>query len=365
LRAEQQLADARAALKPGDPKGQQAVTAAEKQVAASWEKVRLAQAALARPSPNYQPLGPVHAAASTGRRLALARWIASKDNPLTARVAVNHIWLRHFGSALVPTVSNFGLNGKPPTHPQLLDWLAVEFMDKNWSMKAIHRLIVTSSTYRMQSASAGPDDPNLRVDRDNQYLWRMNSRRMEAEVVRDSLLHLAGQLEDSMGGPDLDPEKAEVCRRRSVYFRHTPDDTALFLLLFNAADPVECCRRTESIVPQQALALANSGLGLSQARLLAQRLSRQVAREGSPKTDPAFVTAAFEQVLSRPPTDRERARCEDFLRRQAELFGDPGSLKPFAGGMPAEPPPAADPHQRARENLVHVLLNHNDFVTIR
>src|ERR671920_1717368 len=99
-------------------------------------------------------------ATSTGRRLALARWIADRKNPLTARVAVNHIWLRHFGSPLVPTVFDFGLNGKRPTHPELLDWLAVELMDSGWQMKSLHRLIVTSNVYRMQSSSHNPEDAN-------------------------------------------------------------------------------------------------------------------------------------------------------------------------------------------------------------
>src|SRR5205085_3791793 len=111
---------------------------------------------------------------STGRRLALARWITHRDNPLAARVAVNHIWLRHFGQAIVPSVFDFGRNGRPPSHPALLDWLAAEFMERNWSMKEMHRLLATSSTYRMSST---PDDGNLALDRDNKYLWRMPSRR--------------------------------------------------------------------------------------------------------------------------------------------------------------------------------------------
>ena len=139
---------------------------------------------------------------STGRRAALARWIASKNNPLTARVAINHIWMRHFGSPLVPTVFDFGLNGKPPTHPALLDWLAVELMDQGWKMKAIHRLIVTSSAYRMQSTS--DNESNHSRDPENVFLWRMNPRRMEAEVVRDSTLHVADGLDLTMFGPELD-----------------------------------------------------------------------------------------------------------------------------------------------------------------
>src|SRR5207244_7213100 len=113
---------------------------------------------------NYVRYSPI----STGRRLSFARWLASRDNPLTARVAMNHVWLRHFGQAIVPSVFDFGRNGRPPSHPALLDWLAAEFMDRGWSMKAMHRLIVTSVAYRLAST---PDDANLALDRDNQYLW--------------------------------------------------------------------------------------------------------------------------------------------------------------------------------------------------
>src|SRR5207249_3530795 len=121
---------------------------------------------------------------STGRRLAFARWLTGRDNPLTARVAVNHVWNRHFGQALVPTVHDFGRNGRPPSHPALLDWLAAEFMDRGWSMKELHRLIVTSNTYRQAST---PDASNAALDRDNKYLWRYPPHRLEAEAVRDSL----------------------------------------------------------------------------------------------------------------------------------------------------------------------------------
>jgi hypothetical protein len=202
----------------------------------------------------------------------------------------------------------------------------------------------------MQSAAAGPHDPNLARDPENQYLWRMNYRRMEAEVVRDSMLYLAGQLDTAGGGPDLDPASAESTRRRSVYYRHTPDDSALFLQMFDAANPAECYRRTESVMPQQALALANSGLSLAESKLLAQRLAQQCAPAAG-GNDAAFVGAAFEEILGRPPTAAERAKCETFLQRQAQGSGPPR--------------PAVDTRSRARESLVHVLFNHNDFVTIR
>jgi hypothetical protein len=295
-------------------------------------------------------------AASSGRRLALARWIADGDNPLTARVAVNHIWLRHFGRPLVPTVFDFGRNGQRPTHPALIDWLAAEFVARGWSMKELHRLVVTSSAYRLDST---PDAANLAADPDNRSLWRMNPRRMEAELVRDSVLHVAGRLDARMGGPDIDHGQGLTTPRRSVYFRHAAEKQMEFLLQFDAANITECYRRNESIVPQQALALANSTLSLAQSRLLAKGLSREFAG------DAAFVTAAFEQVLSRPPTAAERDECVKFLGEQTRLLADKGKLTPFAAGPPSPVPPAAEPGQRARENLTHVLLNHHDFVTIR
>jgi hypothetical protein len=265
--------------------------------------------------------------------------------------------MRHFGEGLVPTVFDFGLNGKPPTNPALLDWLAVELMDRGWSMKAVHRLIVTSATYRMQSTDPGASDPSHKIDPDNHFLWRAPSRRMDAEVVRDSVLFVSGKLDLTRGGPDLDPAKGLTLPRRSVYFRHAPEKQMTFLRLFDAANPAECYRRQPSIMPQQALALANSPLAWSQARVLAGELAKAPSD--------SFVTVAFEQLLSRPPTDEERATCETFLKQQCDRLKDPAKLEAFAAGEAPAVGPSADPEQRARESLVHVLLNHNDFVTIR
>jgi hypothetical protein len=301
---------------------------------------------------------------STGRRLALARWIAGRGNPLTARVAVNHIWLRHFGAALVPSVFNFGRQGQRPSHPELLDWLALEFMDCHWSMKDLHRLIVTSNTYRMQSGGAAAEDANGRRDEANRYLWRMNPRRMEAELVRDSALYLAGRLDATIGGPEIDLAQEMVSRRRGLYFRHAQDIQLVFFQLFDAASVNECYRRDESIVPQQALALENSTFMLAQARRLAERLSGEVGTTDEPATNARFIQAAFEQVLGRLPTTEEYTACGRFLELQRQVYRSPGASS--VGEGPACPVPApAEPHQRARASLVHVLLNHNDFVTIR
>jgi hypothetical protein len=323
-------------------------------IAAAKKAKEAADAAAAKEDSAYTPLVPMNPTTSTGRRLALAKWIADAKNPLTARVAVNHIWMRHFGTPLVPTVANFGLNGKPPTHPELLDWLAVEFTESGWSMKHLHRLIVTSRAYRLSSRM--PDKP---IDPENRYYGRINPRRMEAEVVRDSLLAVARQLDPTIGGPIIDEKQGQTSRRRSVYFRFNTEYKMQFLDQFDAASPTECYERRESIIPQQALALHNSPLALNMTRELAGQLAVR------PTDAPTFVTTAFEHVLSRSPTAEERTRCESFLREQAALYQKPDRLTSFPPGPAGVTPPSPDPARRAREDLIQVLLNHNDVVTIR
>jgi mono/diheme cytochrome c family protein len=354
LRAQQQLAEAQQISGPEKVK--------EKKVAAARKAAQAAAAVLGQATDGYTPFAKPYPKTSTGRRTALAYWIASKQNPLTARVAVNDIWLRHFGKALVPTVVNFGQNGKPPTHPELLDWLAVQFMDSGWSMKAMHRLMVTSNTYRMRSSDADTKDPNLAIDAENRYYWRMNPRRVEAEIVRDSVLYLAGQLDTSMSGPDIDEDKADEVHRRSLYFRHTPDSQVQLLKLFDQPDPTDCYVRTESIVPQQALALTNSRLSFSASRLLARRIAEKL---GGQATDADFIANAFETVLDQLPSADELAASRKFLWEQAELLAGATKLNKFKSGSSPEIAPSADPHMRARENLLHALFNQTEFVTIR
>lgn len=292
---------------------------------------------------------------STGRRLAFARWVANRDNPLAARVAVNHMWLRHFGQAIVPSVFDFGRNGRAPSHPALLDWLAVDFMDNGWSMKNLHRQMLTSNTYRMSSI---PDPAMAELDKDNRYLWRMSPRRIEAEVVRDCIFHVAGKLDLTMGGPDIDCSEGLTRARRSIYFRHAAEKQMEFLKLFDAPSVTECYSRNESVLPQQALALANSELTVRHARILARALHATTGPDGD-----AFLTSAFAQVLSRTPTAEERRECAGFLKEQTERYAQ---LKAAATPADAEGrAPAGDATLRARENLVHVLMNHHDFVTIR
>lgn len=298
-----------------------------KKAEAAAAKFEAAAKLLKEPAEGYTPIGPKYPVTSTGRRSALAAWIASKENPLTARVAMNHMWMRHFGKPLVATVFNFGRSGKAPTHPELLDWLAVEFMERDWDMKAMHRLMVLSRAYRLQSAEQAAQ---AKLDPDNVTLWRANVRRMTAENVRDNLLALAGKLDRTMGGPEIDEKQGQEVYRRSLYFRHTPDLQMEMLQVFDAASPIECFERSESIVPQQALALANSKLSADMAGEIAASVQG--------------VEEAFERVLGRKPTSPEQAAAEEFVAAQTVHFGDAA---------------------RARRSLVHVLLNHNDFVTVR
>jgi hypothetical protein len=292
--------------------------------------------------------------------LALARWIASRQNPLTARVAVNHIWLRHFGRPLVESVDDFGLRSPRPPLADLLDYLAAELMENRWSMKQLHHLIVSSDAYRM-SSSAEKNNSAAATDRDNRFLWRMNLVRMEAETIRDAVLHVAGSLDPTRGGPDLDHRKGLTVPRRSLYFCHAREKQMEFLRMFDAANLRECYRRQASIRPQQAFALVNSSLTLAQSRKLAGRLVRE---GGENIDDDAFVTAAFETVLSRGPSESELKECRRFFAVQKKQLTEPEKLE-LLGNTSNAVPPSSDSAQRARENLVLVLFNHNDFVTVR
>jgi len=373
LKAEIAVATATTAVRKA-PRDQGAVkleAEAQTTLAAAREAVDAARKAISEDAANYAPLTPVYAARSTGRRLALARWITDPRNPLAARMAINQIWMRHLGTPLVSTVFDFGRNGAKPALPALLDWLAVQLRDGGWRMKPMHRLIVTSALYRMESTSDGSSDQNRARDPLNTYYWRMNPKRMEAEAVRDNVLQVAGNLDCTLGGPDLDPEAGLKTPRRSLYFRHAKEKRVMFLRLFDSANVNSCYRRSESVVPQQALALANSSLCLEQARLLAKSLTdgsdrtSSLSQANGTGANADFVCAAFDRVLGRSPTAEEQAACEGYLITQASRLSDRSRLTPFAAGPAASVLPAADPAQRAREDLVHVLLNHNDFVTIR
>ena len=297
--------------------------------------------AKAAESTDYKLLSRVTSNRSTGRRASLARWVTDPRNPLTPRVAVNHIWLRHFHAPLVESVYDFGRNGKRPTHPQLLDWLAVELLERDWSMKRLHRLMVTSHVYQLSDERPESDEVvrgNIKRDKDNRWIWYRGRGRMEAEVIRASVLLLAGQLDPTIGGQVLLNTLSATTRRRSLYYEVYPEagGSMPFAELFDPPDPCDCFRRSSTVVPQQALALSNSDL----IHAACGETSRQIGG----KTAEEFIRAAFVHVLSRPATAAEVSACRLFWDRQLQELKDDG---------------------RVRESLVRVLCNHNDFVTIR
>jgi mono/diheme cytochrome c family protein len=261
-------------------------------------------------------------------RLELAKAIASKDNPLTARVFVNRIWMHHFGRGIVGTPSNFGTLGERPTHPELLDYLASRFVASGWSIKALHREIMLSSTYQSGSTY---DERNATVDPDNRLLWRMNRRRLEVEPWRDAMLCVTGNLESTVGGPSADLSSPDH-RRRTLYgsvSRHNLDPV---LRLFDFPDPnLTSDRRPVTSVPLQQLFVLNSDFMARQAKAFAARV-----RDAEP-TDSARIRHAFLHAYGRPPTDREIRLGEDFL----------------AGG-------SAD----AWEKYAQVLLSGNEFAFV-
>ena len=293
--------------------------------------------------------------------------------------------MRHFGSPLVPSVFDFGLNGKRPTHPQLLDWLAVEFMNGDqsqkseipnpksqithpaWRMKHIHRLIVTSNAYRQQSSTLGADESNRAIDPDNLYLWRMNVRRMEAEIIRDSTLFVAGRLDKTMAGPELDENSGMTGARRSVYFRNSKEKKMTFPRFVRPAQrrrmlPPQRKRRPPAGAgdgEQPPVARASEAVGQNSIGRIGGRFGSRSAKQ----VRRHCLRASLKPFPQRSRTGRMRQVPGGSAR--GTRFADPKLLTQFSTGTPSHVPAATDPHQRARENLVHVLLNHNDFLTIR
>lgn len=323
--------------------------AAVKMPGTAYTSLRASLKALEGPDEKPASRDAPYPKSSTGRRTAFATWIVDPRNPLPSRVAVNHIWLRHFGQPLVDPVEDFGRRTKAPPLQELLDWLAVDFQENGWSMKHLHRLMVTSQAYRRSTGIREVDHSTIETDSTNQYFWRRVPVRMESQVVRDSVLHLAGILDSEMGGPTENPNDFSV-RRRSLYFRQSRDDQNAFVGMFDDADIQRCYRRSESIVPQQALAMANSRLTLE----MSQKISSKIAEQISSLTptdgdhDSLFIRGAFEILLTRQPTEAELSECRSTLSQLIEVLND-----------------NSDGKTRAQSALVHALLNHNDFVTIR
>jgi hypothetical protein len=238
-------------------------------------------------------------------RLELAQAIANKDNPLTARVMANRIWMHHFGRGIVATASNFGSLGEPPTHPELLDWLASRFVADGWSIKAMHRLILQSATYQMSSRF---DPDSARVDADNRLLWRMNRRRLDVEPWRDAMLAVAGTLDPTLGGPSRDLAAADN-RRRTLYGSVSRHNLDPLLRLFDFPDPnLTSDRRAVTIVPLQQLFVLNSEFMARQAQALATRVLTATEADEAARIQRAFLLA-----YGRPPGARELQLGIQFL----------------------------------------------------
>ena len=309
--------------------------------------------ALAAEQP-FAPQVPEHRV-SSGRRLALAKWIASPENPLAARVMVNRVWMHHFGEGIVKTASNFGSMGTRPTHPELLDWLATEFVRSGWSIKTMHRLIMTSESYQM--ASSHGSAAAAKADPENNLLWRYRQRRLEGEVIRDIILDAAGNLNLAAGGPGFFPPIPEEVResfpkgkwdmsapgpenwRRSVFaYAKRGLRYPLFEVFDQPSMNVTCERRTTTTVPTQALTLLNNTFALSQARAYAERVAELAIG------DTARINKAYRIALSRAPTEAELKTNLDFLNRQRDYHqGD--SLA-------------------ALTDLCNVILNLNEFLYV-
>jgi hypothetical protein len=263
------------------------------------------------------------------RRKALALWLTSPDQPLLARVMVNRIWQGHFGEGLVRTPNDFGRQGEPPTHPELLDWLAVEFAGQGWSLKKMHRLIMTSNAYR---ASSVAPEVSLRQDPENLLLTRMNRRRLDADAIRDTTLAVAGALNLKMGGvgiiPKLTGEELLAARmpnlwpahpdpaehnRRSIYLQMKRSLTLPMLQIFDAPDSASsCARRERSTVAPQALAMMNSTFSSAQAEKMAERVRKDAGEDSH-----AAINHAWRIAFGRLPSTTERDTALAYLRRNS------------------------------------------------
>jgi len=313
-------------------------------------------AILVKQQPEFRP-----AVKTSGRRLALARWMTQPDNPLVARVIVNRVWMWHFGEGLVRTPSDFGLMGQRPTHPELLDWLANRFIEDGWSFRKLHKLILSSSTWRMSKAV---NHQHQEKDPEDRLLWRVPYRRLEAEAIRDAMLAVSGRLNRRMFGPSVfppvqeqalegssDPDKIwkasneEDSSRRSIYVFLK---RSLILPMLDMLDLCDTARsaaqRMTTSVPTQALTLFNGDFVNQQARYLAGRLINDAGTEA-----PQQIDLAYRLALARHPTEAEKASMLTFLEKEETLL---------------RASDAANARLRALEQLARVIFNLNEFVYV-
>ncbi|MFS2138380.1 DUF1549 and DUF1553 domain-containing protein [Duganella sp. Dugasp56] len=337
-----------------------------------------------RPTDEVQPALPVlwaganakleikPTATSSGRRTALANWLASPDNPLTARVFVNRVWSQYFANGIVGTVADFGRAGQKPTHPELLDYLATDFVKQGWSVKKLHREILLSSVYRQ---SSGQRDDVLKVDPDNKLLAVYPRKRLEAEEIRDSLLAASGQLEDKIGGPAVFPpvpsnfnagnlwtpskDPAEQ-NRRSVYVFVRRSVPYPLMQSFDLADPSHAHhKRDVTTTPLQALTLFNSDVVFGWSQALAGRVIREAGKDES-----AQINRLYEILFARVPNKNERAALKDFLDKEEKIILAKNAQGKFEIAVPSglkENQQVNPVRAAAFVDLVHAVANSNDF----
>jgi hypothetical protein len=291
--------------------------------------------------PAHWPARPPAGARTSFRRTALANWLTDTEagaGHLLARVIVNRLWQHHFGRGIVATPSDFGTRGEPPTHPELLDYLATELIRGGWRLKPIHKLIVLSAAYQQGGAR---DEAELKIDPDNKLWWRVPPRRLEAEVIRDAMLAVSGLLDPTPFGPGtLDPGH----RRRSIYFTVKRSKLVPMMTVFDSPEALTgMAERPATTIAPQALLLMNN----PQVRTYAHGLARRAA--GAAAGQEAALTAAYRLALARPPAVEEQADGLAFLRDQAESYK--------AAGKP-------DPEHLALTDLCHALLCSNEFVYV-
>ncbi len=290
-------------------------------------------------------------------RLEFANWLTRPENPLTARVIVNRVWRWHFGTGLVNTPDNFGLLGEKPSHPELLDWLATDFVAHGWSMKRLHKQILLSATYQM---SAVANEKYELLDPENRLHWRMTRQRLDAEELRDSVLAVSGELDLKIGGTVLTAKDRDYInndsilplydvKRRSIYLPVIRNDVFDVFQAFDFPDPnvINGSRSTTTVAPQ-ALFMMNGKLVINQSLKLAQTLLKQ-----SNLNDAGRVTLAYEKAFSRPPTKDESARALTFVKLYADALG-----------KTVKPPAPGDLQARAWAGFCQVLLASNEFVYV-
>jgi len=309
---------------------------------------------------------------TTGRRSQLAWWITSRQNPLTARVIMNRLWMHHFGEAIVSTPGNFGRNGSPPTHPELLDWLAVEFQECGWSLKHMHRMVLTSRAYQQSSRRTVDKNRAEEVDPDNELLWRQNLKRLESELIRDSVLSVSGRLDSHAFGPPVPVTKPvsglsmvesgssrNGQNRRSVYVFARRVYPLKFMELFDSPImAINCTRRMNSTTVLQTFAQLNSDFVIQAARDTATRIDKvafssakdREHRYSFAERKTKIVNSGFRTILGRTPNEDELKVCERFLSDQAAAHQEEGK--------------SDQAESLAIANLCHMLICMNEFLYV-